>query len=147
MSSQATVEPSEDRKVTLISCRRCSSKFQYELRSGEKATIIIGIPPSGVEYKAISFVWGDVHPLPVDCLGCGETSHILVSDASKLRRLMELVGPQMHGLTSCPLIKTMSKIRLPRLLQWGISIARHLVSPCCFRPRMPWHIIHCGFYI
>ncbi|PMD28073.1 hypothetical protein NA56DRAFT_721991 [Hyaloscypha hepaticicola] len=57
MSSQATVEPSEVHKVTVTSCRRCASKFQYELRSGGKATIII------------------------------------VSDASKLRRLMELVGP------------------------------------------------------
>jgi hypothetical protein len=93
MSSQATIEPSEDHNVTVTSCRRCSSKFQYELRSGGKTTIIIGIPPSGVEYKAISFVWGDVHPLLVDFLGCSETSHILVSDASKLRRLMELVGP------------------------------------------------------
>lgn len=73
-------------------CRRCSGKFTFRLRSGGFVTILPAVPAKGTDYKAMSYVWGDVRPLELPCERCGQVTSIPMMNARRFENLMELGG-------------------------------------------------------
>jgi hypothetical protein len=55
-------------------------------------TMLPGIPAMGTDYKAMSYVWGDVSPLELPCEQCGQVTSISMMNASRFENLMKLGG-------------------------------------------------------
>ena len=90
-------EPSELNSLKLPEikfeeCRRCSGTFAFQLQSGGLVRILPGIPPKGTNYKAMSYVWGDVSTLKIPCKRCGQVSSVPMMNARRFKNLMELGG-------------------------------------------------------
>src|SRR5215469_5407883 len=80
------------RKVEFEECRRCSGRFAFQLQSGGFVRILPGIPPKGTNYKAMSYVWGNVSTLKIPCKRCGQMSSVPMMNACRFNNLMELGG-------------------------------------------------------
>jgi hypothetical protein len=74
----------------LLCCRACKGRFEYPLGKGV-VTIVAGIP-KGVSYKAVSYVWGETHPLRLSCRNCTSITTVPMQSPAKFHRLMVLAG-------------------------------------------------------
>src|ERR1700722_13052113 len=81
-----------DSKFQVQTCRACSNCFEYLTSTGKNVKVIVGMPATDVQYKAVSFVWGQTLPTPVSCCGCGSVKLVPMSSVGKLQRLLEVVG-------------------------------------------------------
>ena len=77
--------------IHVVSCRSCSNQFKYQLQGEGIATVICGIPEQ-VEYRAVSYVWGEVSQVPVRCEKCSASTSIPFGSLSKFDHLMRLAG-------------------------------------------------------
>lgn len=89
-SEHSSQIPSDE--VKFEECRRCSGQFVFRLQSGGVVTIVLGIPPNGTDYKAMSYVWGDVTTLRIPCSKCGQVSSVPMLNARRFKNLMDLAG-------------------------------------------------------
>ncbi|KAH7364829.1 heterokaryon incompatibility protein-domain-containing protein [Rhexocercosporidium sp. MPI-PUGE-AT-0058] len=74
--------------INVKTCRVCSGEFTYKLPEGD-VKIICGVP-GNIVYKAISYVWGNVTQVPVQCAGCGGASEIPMESQAKFEQLMNV---------------------------------------------------------
>lgn len=77
--------------IILDRCRHCTpdNSFQYTCRKWT-TKIIFGMPPSNLQYKALSYVWGPTTPTTLHCTHCHQILTIPMQSAFKLRRLLML---------------------------------------------------------
>lgn len=78
--------------VELTSCRACSSNFTYVPKDGGPITILVGIPPQGATYKALSHVWGPYNLVEMRCETCHSNFDIRWRSKDTFLRAMELAG-------------------------------------------------------
>lgn len=82
-----------DDNVQLSTCRRCSNRFSYKPSSSEAVEIIIGRPPGGLKYKAISHVWGSQFVVDMHCQSCSNIHPIRVRSKTTFENIIALAGP------------------------------------------------------
>ena len=90
-SHSSTTDTNLVSTIHVKTCRKCSNYFTYEHPGGD-IKIICGVP-GATQYKAISYVWGNVDQIPVQCKACQAVSRIPMEDGNKFEQLMDLVGP------------------------------------------------------
>jgi hypothetical protein len=89
---------SENGTILLSSCRACSDTYSYALCNGQTVTILVGIPPPGIKYKAISHVWGTTIPIEMHCKHCSASISIPLRSISTFINIMTLAGPGSNGI-------------------------------------------------
>lgn len=89
--------------IPLTTCRSCKEpdlpymtyipQEAIDHDTHEPVKILVGIPPSGCIYKAVSHVWGKIQNVPVVCQSCSATSTIPLKSSETFRTIMAFVGP------------------------------------------------------
>ncbi|KAH8800911.1 heterokaryon incompatibility protein-domain-containing protein [Xylogone sp. PMI_703] len=77
--------------IAFRACRSCAGAYKYELSTGDSVTIIAGIP-TGVRYKAISYVWGKPSGFLAICRQCGSATKMQIESCAKFNHIMTLSG-------------------------------------------------------
>ncbi|CAM1501443.1 Fc.00g034270.m01.CDS01 [Cosmosporella sp. VM-42] len=87
--------------IPLAKCHACKgsgvSYITYSppcVTTGESLDLIkilVGAPPPGSEYKAVSHVWGPVQPIPMKCQLCSAVSTVMLKSKDTFDAIMRLV--------------------------------------------------------
>ena len=77
--------------ISVNTCRKCSGYFKIPDLNDTYVTILCG-QPQDIEYKAVSYVWGDTQLLRLRCASCHYVSEIPMESEEKLRRVLKFVG-------------------------------------------------------
>ena len=73
-------------------CCACAGLFEYDLGDDASAYVLSGLPPNGVSYTAMSYVWDKVHDIVVQCESCSYLTVFPIHSLAKLHDLMSLAG-------------------------------------------------------
>jgi Heterokaryon incompatibility protein (HET) len=79
-------------------CRACASRYTFRTRNAT-ATIVLG-NPKGINYKAISYVWGMTHDVVIRC-NCGQEKWVPIASPERFCRLLALAAtakPSCEGV-------------------------------------------------
>jgi heterokaryon incompatibility protein (HET) len=82
-----------NRTIQLELCRSCSKDYVYNLSQDGAVTILVGIPPEGLKYKAVSHVWGQHSIVNMRCRNCSKEHHIRLRSTATFHHIMQLAGP------------------------------------------------------
>jgi len=77
--------------ISVNTCRKCAGYFKIPDLNGGYVTVLCG-KPRGVEYKAISYVWGITQLLRLICTSCNYVSEIPMESEEKLQRILKFAG-------------------------------------------------------
>lgn len=83
--------------VELDRCRKCCDEFRYS-HDIWSTRVIVGLPKTKGDYKAVSYVWGDTKPLPLKCRHCQHVTTVPMESEEKFRRLMTVTKLPGHKI-------------------------------------------------
>jgi len=81
-----------DHKLEFLKCRKYHGKYFFALKSGGVVTVLPGVPDMKEEYKAMSYVWGQVSKLHIPCVQCQSITTVPMVSNQRFNDLMELGG-------------------------------------------------------
>lgn len=93
-------EIAESDSIQFTSCWACATVFEYQLLTSSSIKITVGIPPVGIEYKAVSHVWGTHSGASMRCINCKTGYLPRLRSTTSFRRMMDGVRPGSRGAPS-----------------------------------------------
>ena len=115
-------------------CYACAGIFEFALDHDKSTYIWAGVPPAGVEYTAISYVWGDVADMVIRCSSCDHLTQFPFSSINKFREIMAFVGPErVAWLDAISIDQGNPEDLKTQMAQMG-SIYKHAATVSVFLP-------------
>ena len=121
--------------VWFRTCYACAGIFEYALDEHNSAYIWEGVPPSNIDYTAISYVWGDVEDLTIACSSCNNLTQFPFTSITKFREIMALVGSEHVAWLDAISIDQGNPVDVRlQMAQMG-SIYKHAITVSVFLPQ------------
>ena len=92
INDQKATNLSTQKSIQFTRCCSCAGTYEYSLGDLGSVCIWAGAP-AGLEYVAISYVWGDVLDIAVGCAACYHVTVFPMESISKFQSIMMLAGP------------------------------------------------------